>query len=64
MTVSQVPNFTFPTPPDPAALLAAEKCLRALAALQPDGPKLTDLGTAMAGFPLPPRHARMLLQVC
>lgn len=56
-------NFPFPTPPEPDALLQAEKCLVALSALQADTLALTELGRAMAAFPLSPRHSRMLLDV-
>ncbi|KAG2437050.1 hypothetical protein HYH02_011311 [Chlamydomonas schloesseri] len=63
MGVDRVHNFPFPTPPEPAALLAAHKCLEALGALSPGGGRLTDIGRAMAAFPISPRHARMLLEV-
>lgn len=59
----QVHNFPFPTPPEPAALLAAHGCLEALGALVPGSGRLTDIGRAMAAFPISPRHARMLLEV-
>ncbi|GFR51443.1 hypothetical protein Agub_g13736, partial [Astrephomene gubernaculifera] len=74
MGVDKVHNFPFPTPPDPAALLAAHRCLEALGALEPEvsagggaggggGGRLTEVGRAMAAFPISPRHARMLLEV-
>ncbi|PNH00523.1 putative ATP-dependent RNA [Tetrabaena socialis] len=74
MGVDKVHNFPFPTPPDPAALRAAHSCLEALCALEPGsgaaaagggggGGALTDIGRAMAAFPISPRHARMLLEV-
>lgn len=55
-------NFPFPTPPDTSAVLEAERCLKALEALDSGG-RLTPLGQAMARYPLSPRHSRMLLTV-
>ncbi|EFJ47234.1 hypothetical protein VOLCADRAFT_120994 [Volvox carteri f. nagariensis] len=63
MGVDKVHNFPFPTPPDPEALRAAHRCLEALCALSPGDGQLTDIGRAMAAFPISPRHARMLLEV-
>lgn len=57
----QVVNFPFPTPPERQALLEAERCLRALSALDPDTGNLTPIGKAMAVYPISPRHARMIL---
>ena len=67
--VLQVPHFPFPTPPETEALLAAQKCLVSLSALHPASHPstplgLTALGRAMSHYPITPRHARMLLQVC
>lgn len=61
---SQVSNFPFPLPPEPQALAHAQRTLVAIGALEqgPDCP-LTATGRAMAGLPLSPRHARMVLQV-
>jgi ATP-dependent RNA helicase DHX37/DHR1 len=59
--VDKVVNFPFPTPPEQAALKAAENCLVALGALHPQSLVLTALGKQMAAFPIGPRHARMLL---
>jgi ATP-dependent RNA helicase DHX37/DHR1 len=61
--VDKVVNFPFPTPPEATALSAAEKCLVALAALDPSTGRLTAMGKDMATFPISPRHARMLLEV-
>ena len=58
----QVLNFPFPTPPDGAALAAAEEALCALGALDADR-ALTERGRAMARLPLDPRPSRMMLQV-
>ncbi|GAB4819939.1 hypothetical protein N2152v2_006985 [Parachlorella kessleri] len=60
--VDKVTNFPFPSPPEPEALQAAERCLVALSALDPALGQLTELGKAMAAFPVSPRHARMLLE--
>ncbi len=59
---SQVTNFPFPTPPELEALVAAQRCLQALGALDAKE-ALTELGKAMAVLPLNPRPSRMILQV-
>lgn len=41
---------------------AAARCLEAVGALDARTARLTEVGRAMARLPLPPRHARMLLQ--
>lgn len=61
--VDKVANFPFPTAPAPEALIAAERCLIALSALDNTTGKLTDMGKSMARYPISPRHARMLLEV-
>jgi ATP-dependent RNA helicase DHX37/DHR1 len=61
MGINKVVNFPFPTAPEPAALIEAEKCLHALFALDSDTGMLTPTGQAMAEYPISPRHARMLL---
>lgn len=58
----QVANFPFPTPPEPTALVEADRCLKVLEALDSNG-RLTPLGKAMAQYPMSPRHSRMLLTV-
>ncbi len=68
LSVDRVARFPFPTPPDAAALAAAQRCLEALGALDREGGGeggggLTPIGRAMARFPVGPRHARMILQV-
>lgn len=69
-------NFPFPTPPDQAALRAAERTLLHIAAVAPcrsastASPQhasgtdlaLTSLGHALAALPLPPRHGRVILE--
>jgi HrpA-like RNA helicase len=57
----QVVNFPFPTPPEGQALVEAERCLRALSAVDFDTGNLTPIGKAMAVYPISPRHARMIL---
>ncbi|KAJ4727732.1 ATP-dependent RNA helicase [Melia azedarach] len=60
MNIDKVANFPFPTPPEATALVEAERCLKALEALDSNG-RLTTLGKAMAHYPMSPRHSRMLL---
>ncbi|XP_074592147.1 ATP-dependent RNA helicase DEAH13 isoform X2 [Curcuma longa] len=60
--IDKVENFPFPTRPDGEALLDAERCLRALEALDVQG-RLTPMGRAMIQYPISPRHSRMLLIV-
>ncbi|KIR24887.1 ATP-dependent RNA helicase DHX37/DHR1 [Cryptococcus deuterogattii LA55] len=75
MNIDAVINFPFPTPPDRAALRRAENLLTNLGALSlptltkmingvqhkgSAGGQITDLGKAMAGFPVSPRFAKML----
>ena len=67
MNIDSVANFPFPTPPDRDALRVAEQTLVNLGALAPlpakahRPSKITDLGRAMALFPLAPRYAKMLV---
>ena len=68
MHIDTVINFPFPTPPDRIRLSKAEKLLVNLGALQVpstssktnDG-HITELGKAMALFPLSPRFSKMLV---
>ncbi|WVQ70890.1 hypothetical protein IAR50_000415 [Cryptococcus sp. DSM 104548] len=75
MNIDAVINFPFPTPPDRLALRRAEDLLTNLGALSlpiktrmvngiqhvgAAGGQITDLGKAMAGFPVSPRFAKML----
>ncbi|XP_072983257.1 ATP-dependent RNA helicase DEAH13 isoform X1 [Typha latifolia] len=62
MGIDKVANFPFPTPPEVEALVEAERCLKALEALDSQG-GLTPIGRAMAQYPMSPRHSRMLLTV-
>lgn len=71
MHIDSVVNFPFPTSPDRSALLKAEKTLVYLGALRipssissPSGlmeGQISELGRAMALFPLSPRFSRMLV---
>ncbi|KZV98839.1 P-loop containing nucleoside triphosphate hydrolase protein [Exidia glandulosa HHB12029] len=70
MHIDAVVNFPFPTPPDRPALKRAESLLQHLGALEPPSamlsvrgtsPAITDLGKAMAMFPISPRLAKMLV---
>ena len=68
MHIDTVVNFPFPTPPEQLALLKAEKTLAYLGALRtsssPSGlmeGQISELGKAMALFPLSPRFSRMLV---
>ncbi|KAK8865947.1 hypothetical protein IAR55_001096 [Kwoniella newhampshirensis] len=75
MNIDAVINFPFPTPPDRMALRKAETLLTHLGALAlptntrmingvqqigSSGGQITDLGKAMAGYPVSPRFAKML----
>ncbi|CAA0264137.1 ATP-dependent RNA helicase DEAH13 [Arabidopsis thaliana] len=62
MNIPKVENFPFPTPPEPSAIREAERCLKALEALDSNR-GLTPLGKAMSHYPMSPRHSRMLLTV-
>lgn len=72
MHIDAVANFPFPTPPDRSALRKAETVLTHLGALSADnaiktgqgevlGGQITELGRAMALFPVSPRYSRMLV---
>ena len=68
MNIDAVANFPFPTPPNRQRLAAAERFLIHLGALAPSKlvtqqypPRITELGRAMALFPLSPRLAKLLV---
>lgn len=63
MGINKVVNFPFPTPPDMTSLEEAERCLKALSALDQATGMLMPVGEAMALYPISPRHSRMLLTV-
>lgn len=75
MNIDAVVNFPFPTPPDRSALKRAENLLQHLGALEKPlatrmingvqqkgvaGGQITELGKAMAAYPVSPRFAKML----
>ncbi|XP_078148699.1 RNA helicase family protein [Carex rostrata] len=60
MGIGKVDNFPFPTSPEKEALVEAEKCLKALQAIDTNS-RLTPIGRGMAQYPMSPRHSRMLL---
>ncbi|KAI3909067.1 hypothetical protein MKW98_011428 [Papaver atlanticum] len=62
MGVGELAKFPFPTPPKDTALVEAERCLKALEALD-SSEGITPLGKAMSHYPMSPRHSRMLLTV-
>ncbi|KAJ6088379.1 ATP-dependent RNA helicase DHR1 [Penicillium sp. IBT 16267x] len=59
MGLHNVINFPFPTPPSRQGLIKAEKLLRNLGALSPDG-QVTQIGRRLATYPLSPRFGKML----
>ena len=61
MDLHKVAHFPFPSPPDPAALEAAEETLVALGALDRER-CVTAMGRQMIEFPIGSRHARMVLR--
>ncbi|OBZ71658.1 putative ATP-dependent RNA helicase PB1A10.06c, partial [Grifola frondosa] len=69
MHIDAVVNFPFPTPPDRTSLRKAETVLIHLGALSPHSAvkvgalngEITEIGKAMALFPLSPRFSRMLV---
>uniref|UniRef100_A0A2S2PIY3 RNA helicase n=1 Tax=Schizaphis graminum TaxID=13262 RepID=A0A2S2PIY3_SCHGA len=65
MKIAKITSFPFPTPPDKQTILAAEKRLITLGALDADKNdaeinNITPLGKSMAAFPLSPNYAKML----
>ena len=60
MGVPSVAAFPFPTPPEQQSLIRAEKVLKYIRALEPNG-SVSDWGSLMSIFPLPPRFSRILL---
>eukprot|EP00892_Ulva_mutabilis_P012877 jgi/Ulvmu1/9962/UM059_0010.1 len=73
MGLPKIVNFPFPASPRTNALQSAEQCLLSILALRVKSIRvaaksatssdleLTDMGAAMAAFPLSPRHSRMIL---
>ncbi|ORX35970.1 P-loop containing nucleoside triphosphate hydrolase protein [Kockovaella imperatae] len=76
MNIDAVINFPFPTSPDRSSLAKAEQLLTHLGALEKptrtkmvagtekegvEGGRITSLGLSMAGYPVSPRFAKMLV---
>ncbi|KAN0076296.1 P-loop containing nucleoside triphosphate hydrolase protein [Elaphomyces granulatus] len=59
MGLKNVINFPFPTPPSRQGLARAEKLLKNLSALKPDG-QVTEIGHHLSEYPLSPRFGKML----
>ncbi|OJJ43805.1 hypothetical protein ASPZODRAFT_122885 [Penicilliopsis zonata CBS 506.65] len=59
MGLHNVINFPFPTPPSRTGLTKAEKLLKNLGALSPEG-KVTQVGHRLSTYPLSPRFGKML----
>ena len=59
MGIPKVAAFPFPTPPDHASLVKAERLLEYLGALSAEG-KVTAMGKELSLYPLSPRLSRML----
>jgi len=59
MGLHNVVNFPFPTPPSREGLAKAEKLLKNLGALAPNG-QVTELGHRLSTYPLSPRFGKML----
>ncbi|PGH17235.1 hypothetical protein AJ80_04877 [Polytolypa hystricis UAMH7299] len=59
MGLHHVINFPFPTPPNRTGLIKAEKLLKNLGALAPDG-QVTEIGRHLSLYPLSPRFGKML----
>ena len=60
MGKAKVAEFPFPTLPDKEQILAAERHLVQLGALDAETKKITNLGRTMALFPVAPRYGKML----
>jgi HrpA-like RNA helicase len=60
--IENIESFDFIDPPDREAFHEAYETLIALGAIDRNGRKLTSMGRRMAGLPLEPRLARMLLE--
>lgn len=59
MGLHHVINFPFPTPPSREGLAKAEKLLKNLGALAPNG-QVTEIGHRLSTYPLSPRFGKML----
>ncbi|KAF0693972.1 Aste57867_15113 [Aphanomyces stellatus] len=61
MGIENILQFPFPTPPEELALQTAVTTLLHLGALHHKSNMITGLGKSLAGFPVAPRFAKMLL---
>ncbi|KAI9304037.1 P-loop containing nucleoside triphosphate hydrolase protein [Cunninghamella echinulata] len=61
MSIDNVINFPFPTPPPKESLFKAEKLLSYLGAVNPTNKRITEFGETMSLFPITPRFAKMLI---
>src|SRR5690606_22809947 len=60
--VADVANFSWFEKPDPTSLARGVNLLSDLGAIDPETGELTEIGRRMADFPVPPRHARILVE--
>lgn len=61
MSVDNVVNFPYPTPPASEQLSQAERLLKNLGAIDTNSGKVTDIGKQLINYPVNPRYGRMLL---
>ncbi|KAF7186428.1 putative ATP-dependent RNA helicase PB1A10.06c [Pseudocercospora fuligena] len=61
MSVDNVVNFPYPTPPAGEQLSQAERLLKNLGAIDNRTGKITDIGKQLINYPVNPRFGRMLL---
>ncbi|KXT04504.1 hypothetical protein AC578_8693 [Pseudocercospora eumusae] len=61
MSVDNVVNFPYPTPPAGEQLSQAERLLKNLGAIDTRTGKVTDIGKQLINYPVNPRFGRMLL---
>ncbi|WPH00941.1 Hypothetical protein R9X50_00377500 [Acrodontium crateriforme] len=61
MEIENVVNFPFPTAPDAAQLVQADRLLRNLGAIDERDGRITETGREIMKFPVNPRYGKMLL---
>ncbi|EME85540.1 uncharacterized protein MYCFIDRAFT_202170 [Pseudocercospora fijiensis CIRAD86] len=61
MSIDNVVNFPYPTPPEGKQLSQAERLLKNLGAIDNRTGKVTDIGKQLINYPVNPRFGRMLL---
>ena len=65
MSIPDLAQFPFPTPPEPTALKLAIKGLELLGAVESTGTHpVTELGRLLGAFPVAPRFGKMLVLAC